>query len=345
MTRGHPTSNSRKEQAIALAETSLTQEEIAAKVGIGRRTLARIWEKAGVVRTTQESDKQVKRTPILKPVIGVTDPLLLERRKEHHDGLRQELGLFAAHIRVPAPERVVWRPGRSEILYPIAELTKADGELIIRQTLYVHLLRVEGRIRVSLDTEGTEGWRFLQPHLAAETSPPVIDDYAGWLQALGTFFSACRDLLSGVFDQVNREIDEVVQTIPEWRGVGIVPIWGERGLNDWLYGDIYRQAACQEAGDKEAYEIKDIAGKPGLVGLSRAGRGLAVATALEIDALRKVHQKVSVQTTDWKQTRKLSEAYGECRAKSATLLAKLKVIERRGSFAGTCDVCRPWYVG
>jgi len=50
MPKGYPTPKEKQEQAIALANTSMTQKAIAEAIGISQRQVARIWEKAGIRR-------------------------------------------------------------------------------------------------------------------------------------------------------------------------------------------------------------------------------------------------------------------------------------------------------
>ena len=61
MPKGYPTPNQKKEQVIALAQTSMTEEGIAAQVGVSRRTLARIWVRAGIRRAPDKAPRHSQR--------------------------------------------------------------------------------------------------------------------------------------------------------------------------------------------------------------------------------------------------------------------------------------------
>lgn len=50
MAKGHPTPKEKLEQAVALADTSMTQKSIAETIGISQRQVSRIWQKAGIRR-------------------------------------------------------------------------------------------------------------------------------------------------------------------------------------------------------------------------------------------------------------------------------------------------------
>ena len=68
MPKGFHTPAKIKEQEIALARTSMTQEQIAKHLSINRRTVVRIWDKAGVSRdrkhiSTETIEKGIGTAP------------------------------------------------------------------------------------------------------------------------------------------------------------------------------------------------------------------------------------------------------------------------------------------
>ena len=50
MPKGYKTPPDKVEKVIALAQTAMTQEEIAKMVDISRRQVARIWDNSGIKR-------------------------------------------------------------------------------------------------------------------------------------------------------------------------------------------------------------------------------------------------------------------------------------------------------
>ena len=120
MHRGHRTPPDKKEQAIALAQTSLTVDKIAAEVGVSRRTLGRIWKKAGISR---KSDGLQKGEPELLTlqVSGRQVPsysLRAARIREHSDYLREQFKCMAAQIWVPEPARSLSHHSKTAIWPP-----------------------------------------------------------------------------------------------------------------------------------------------------------------------------------------------------------------------------------
>ncbi len=92
MPKGFPTPGEKREQAIALAQTSMTEEQIAKMVGVSRRTLIRIWDKAGVSRkhiSIETMGGEASTIPEGKQVDGPHQQTLRKLTQSWLDEMRQ----------------------------------------------------------------------------------------------------------------------------------------------------------------------------------------------------------------------------------------------------------------
>lgn len=144
MPKGFPTPDEKKEQAIALAHTSMTQEQIAEKVGISRRQVVRIWDKARVSRDRKhisisegkEDDAATRYSEVL--------------RDRHIQELIHLAGEIYKYLTVPfpceatawysriAPQLIGWRlPGL--LCFSIEGFTLSDKQQALVPYLQAHM--------------------------------------------------------------------------------------------------------------------------------------------------------------------------------------------------------------
>ncbi|MBI4330340.1 MAG: transposase [Chloroflexi bacterium] len=341
--KGQAITREEKEQVIALAQTSSTRKEIAAKVGISDRSVARIWEKEGIRRDSQKPPICGKKglIPRTSSTDIPLDPVEATRRKEHSDYLRGQTRYLAAHIRVPPPGDVLLWPRSTELSYAVNEITLGSGGDSPRRCVYVYLKTLEGQVQVSPDIERGEDWKFLWPHLTAEKDPEIARDYARWREGLAQFFTICHRVLVDVVSEADKRIDKKMEGTPGWRGVGMAPDW-KCGVWRGFYEDIYSTVVGQREWRKDEFSTSEPEGQPGLVALRRSDRWLALGTSAEVDVYKGVYDSLRKDAADWRQRKELLETHEQLKDKGKVLLSKLDVIEKRGDFEGICEICRPW---
>jgi hypothetical protein len=169
-----------------------------------------------------------------------------------------------------------------------------------------------------------------------------MEDYVEWVAGLERFFSECYELLRRIVTEANKQIDEALKDFSEWHGVKIVSGWAEPGIHQWLYEDIYSLGLGRRPFDAGQYLIKPVDSEAGLFGLWKPEAVLAVGTQAETLVYKDAHQSMVVAVAEYPQTKALLEIYRQCQERSGVLRSKLNIIEKRGDFKGTCDICRPW---
>ena len=99
MPKGHKTPPEKEEQAIALAQTYMTQEAIAEIVGISRRQVVRIWGNAGISRSSAKIP--LKRSP--RQAMSRTSEVQEKASLHHQQGLFDMAVRLRDEIIIPLP--------------------------------------------------------------------------------------------------------------------------------------------------------------------------------------------------------------------------------------------------
>ena len=113
MPKGHRTPPEKKEQVIALARTSMTQEEIAKTVGISRRQVVRILDEAGVSRGGTRRRSEDSR----RGVVPVASPERIMASLPHQQALFDLAVRLRDEMVLPLPHEVT-RPGAAHWTEP-----------------------------------------------------------------------------------------------------------------------------------------------------------------------------------------------------------------------------------
>jgi hypothetical protein len=264
----------------------------------------------------------------VQPSSNQRDPLVAERMREHSEFLRGQVRHLSAHIVITAPEELVLCRTEQRLRYEVGARP-------------VVLITTGENFSVAPDIENTESWKFLWPHLQAETSPAVAEDYVGWKQSMGELFLLCHDLLLEIVEVADRRMEEMGEGIPGWSGVKRASNWGEHGVMSDFYEEIYR-AVVREQGRDSGEEFRCQA-RANLIALWRGRRLMVVGTPAEVEMCRKVYSGAREEATGWPLVARLMDKASECRRNGRTLVSKLSIIESRGTFSkGRCEICRVW---
>ena len=113
MPKGFKTPPDKVEKVIALAQTAMTQEEIAKMVDISRRQVARIWDDSGIERGgTSKSRSASPREPG-----SIADHAQLRASLDHHEALFGLASRLRDENDIPLPHRLI-EPGISNWMPP-----------------------------------------------------------------------------------------------------------------------------------------------------------------------------------------------------------------------------------
>ena len=113
MPKGFKTPPDKVEKVIALAQTAMTQEEIAKMVEISRRQIGRIWDNSGKKRGgTSKSRSASPREPA-----PIADDAQLRVSLDHHEALFGLALCLRDEIDIPLPHRLI-EPGISNWMPP-----------------------------------------------------------------------------------------------------------------------------------------------------------------------------------------------------------------------------------
>ena len=113
MPKGFKTPQDKVEKVIALAQTAMTQEEIADMVGTSRRQVARIWDNSGIERGgTSRSRSASPREPG-----SIADDVQLRVSLDHHEALFGLASRLRDENDIPLPHRLI-EPGISNWMPP-----------------------------------------------------------------------------------------------------------------------------------------------------------------------------------------------------------------------------------
>ena len=316
MLRGYPTKKAAEDQVVALGETSMTQQEIADVVGISRRQVGRIWQKAGIRRMYATSS--AKAVSASSWAVGA-------------DLLKHHAPLLSVLQNLESVD--VFKPQFDEMNRLLSG--QEDKWLIERCQL---LRDKDGRFSIELRAEHQVEWVFLQQHLEGHLLWGLIP---GWKSAI------IRDVESRLvlMGDLKRRVEAPIKD----GGVGIRIVAADPGtrrpgyLYPYYLNLLYRQVFLNARG--EDYPLKrrdefitDEAGRVSLEGyfvMAPKPRG-------QLDRAVEFFVRSQTELVGIKEARRAAKAYQEALQRTEEIKREVRTILLSPGLAGSCELCRPY---
>lgn len=304
MPKGKPTTPDKIEQAVALAKTSMTQNEIAEVVGISRRTLVRILDKAGFRRTSASERRTLPSTrssPIYNEGLSRTIGL-------HHDNLLALVTQLRDEVAIPPPHRL---PGTGVIPWEEPWTGLSSGPPI-------------------LGVANNALFPYVMKHLSQSG---LFENIEALQRGMVDYLKGARILESKIADVGMNKAKELC-----------IGLWSEEVANalvaSILLDAFYRETGAIEIDFKYHIErVDDAAEQP--LRISFGAWGVRSTSGDHATLVRQLHETVRFEIKGCEEARALAETYITLEAQKEALIRNLQPEDRfRKIFAETrCDLC------
>ena len=315
MPRGYRTEKAIEEHIIALVQTSMTQKEVADKVGISPRQVSRIWKRASVRQASASS--------------------LAASEAAHHrvlgDIAKHQAQLLSVLQNLEGVD--VFKPQFDEMNQLLSD---QEGKWSIEQC---QLLRdKDGIFSIGLRAENRVEWAYLQQHLEGHSLWGLI---RSWKSAM------IRDVESrlGLMSILRRRVEAQVKD----GGVGLKIVAADPGtrhpgyLHPYYLNLLYSQVSLTVRGTEYPLKrpeefITDEARRVSLEGFFV----IAPKTRGQLDRAVEFFIHSQTDMVGSREARRSAKAYQEALERTQELRREVRKILLSPGLAGTCELCGPY---